>query len=129
MITREVQKEWPEDKPTPWFARNSTDSSKLVAFVDCLASDDRFTYEKCGLGRNAIKDIILSHMRERRRSQKLDKIYESPASAESTASADDSSSNSGTPPPSLFDKKRKEYLAYFDPGKSCDNHITLVRLQ
>ena len=62
------------------------------------------------------------HMRERRRAQKVAKICESESESESadtagTISASESSSSNGSPPPSIYDKKRKEYVAYFNPSK------------
>ena len=120
MIISEVSKQWPEDKETPSFGKNSSETGKLITFVDRLENDERFTYKKYGLGRNAIKEMVLTHMRERRRAQKDAKICES-ASDTSTmsASADESSSSNGSPP-SLFDNKRKEYVSYFNPGKGWD---------
>lgn len=90
-----------------------------MSFIDRLANDERFTFPKYGLGRNANKDMTLTHMRERRRAQK-DAILFGSTSGESTvspSSAEDSSSGS-TPPPSLFDKKGKN-VSYFNPGKCC----------
>ena len=114
MIINEVCKVWPEDKETPSFKKNSTETGKLIAFLDRLESDDRFIYKKYGLGRNAIKEMVLMHMRERRRAQKDATLTET---ASDTVSADDSSSTNGTPP-GLFDKRRKEFVSYFNPGES-----------
>lgn len=125
MIIAEVCKQWPEEEETPWFGKNSTEGGKLMSFIDRLANDERFTFPKYGLGRNAIKDMTLTHMRERRRAQK-DATLLGSTSGESTvspSSAEDSSSGS-TPPPSLFDKKRKEYVSYFNPGKCCHERVT-----
>ena len=58
MIINEVCKVWPEDKETPSFQKNSTETEKLIAFLDRLESDDRFIYKRYGLGRIAIKEII-----------------------------------------------------------------------
>lgn len=123
MIIAEVCKQWPEEEEeTPWFGKNSTEGGKLMSFIDRLANDERFTFPKYGLSRNAIKNMTFTgtHMRERRRAQK-DATLLGSTSGESTVSpstAEDSSSGS-TPPPSLFDKKRKEYVSYFNPGKCC----------
>ena len=121
MIISEISKQWPEDKETPSFGKNSTETGKLIKFVDRLEDDERFTYKKYGLGRNAIKDMVLTHMRERRRAQKDAKICESASDTSTTmsASADESSASNGSPP-GLFDKKRKEYVSYFNPGKGWD---------
>ena len=120
MIIGEVLKEWPEEKETPWFGKNSTEEGKLMSLVDRLANDERFRYQKYGLGRNAIKDMILTHMRERRRAQKDATLSESTGeSTVSISSADDSSSNNASSPPTLHDKKRKEYVSYFNPSECC----------
>ena len=120
MIISEVFKEWPEEKETPWFGKNSTEGGKLMALVDRLANDECFTYQKYGLGRNAIKDMILTHMRERRRAQKNATLSESTGeSTVSVSSADDSSSNNASSPPTLYDKKRKGCVSYFNPSECC----------
>lgn len=64
-------------------------------------------FKKYGLGQKAIKEMVLTHMRERRRAQKVAKICES-ADTAGTISASESSSSNGSPPPSIYDKKRKE---------------------
>ena len=57
------------------------------------------------------------HMCERRRAKK-DAIICDESAGESTNSAEDSTSrNNGSPAPSLFDKRRKEYVSYFNPGE------------
>lgn len=108
MIIAKVCKEWPEEKETPLFGKNSTEGGKLMAFINQLAIDERFTYQKYGLGRNAIKDMILTHLRKRRRAQREDAtlLDSTGVSTVSPSSAEYSSSGS-TPPPSLFDKKGK----------------------
>ncbi|KAL9978149.1 hypothetical protein ACROYT_G015636 [Oculina patagonica] len=108
LIIAKVCKEWPEEKETPLFGKNSTEGGKLMAFINQLAIDERFTYQKYGLGRNAIKDMILTHLRKRRRAQREDAtlLDSTGVSTVSPSSAEYSSSGS-TPPPSLFDKKGK----------------------
>ena len=104
MIISEVLKEWPEEKETPWFDKNSTEGGKLITLVEPMVNDEWFTYQNYGLGRNAIKEMILTHMRERRRAQKHATLSES--TGESTVnlstSADDSSSNNASSPPHLI---------------------------
>ena len=120
MIISEIFKQSPEDKETPSFGKKSTETGKLIKFVDRLENDERFTYKKYGLGCNAIKDMVLTHMRERRQAQKDAKICESASDTGTmSASADESSSSNGSPP-GLFGKKRKEYVSYFNPGKGWD---------
>ena len=118
----EVSKQWPEDQETPSFGKTTSESSNLLKFIERLGNDEQFTFKKYGLGQKAIKEMVLTHMRERRRAQKVAKICESESESESadtagTISASESSSSNGSPPPSIYDKKRKEYVAYFNPSK------------
>ena len=119
MIISAVRKQWPEDQDTPTFGKGFSEGGKLSAFVDRLANDERFTCKKYGLGHNAIKEMVLTHMRERRRAKKDAIICVEESAGESTNSAEDStsSSNHSSPPPSLYDKRRKEYVSYFNPGE------------
>lgn len=120
MIMMEVSKQWPEDQETPSFGKTTSESSNLLKFIECLGNDEQFTFKKYGLGQKAIKEMVLTHMRERRRAQKVAKICESESESADTAgtiSASESSSSNGSPPPSIYDKKRKEYVAYFNPSK------------
>lgn len=99
MIMMEVSKQWPEDQETPSFGKTTSESSNLLKFIERLG---------------------LTHMRERRRAQKVAKICESESESADTAgtiSASESSSSNGSPPPSIYDKKRKQYVAYFNPSK------------
>lgn len=116
----EVSKQWPEDQETPSFGKTTSKSSNLLKFIERLGNDEQFTFKKYGLGQKAIKEMVLTHMRERRRAQKVAKIWESESESADTAgtiSASESSSSNGSPPPSIYDKKRKEYVAYFNPSK------------
>lgn len=120
MIMMEVSKQWPEDQETPSFGKTTSESSNLLKFIERLGNDEQFTFKKYGLGQKAIKEMVLTHMRERRRAQKVAKIWESESESADTAgtiSASESSSSNGSPPPSIYDKKRKEYVAYFNPSK------------
>lgn len=71
--------------------------------------------------------MVLTHMRERRRAQKDAKICENASDTSTTmsASADESSCSNGSPP-GLFDKKRKEYVSYFNPGKGWDKLCFII---
>lgn len=116
----EVSKQWPEDQETSSFGKTTSKSSNLLKFIERLGNDEQFTFKKYGLGQKAIKEMVLTHMRERRRAQKVAKIWESESESADTAgtiSASESSSSNGSPPPSIYDKKRKEYVAYFNPSK------------
>ena len=73
----EVSKQWPEDQETPSFGKTISESSNLLKFIERLGNDEQFTFKKYGLGQKAIKEMVLTHMRERRRAQKVAKICES----------------------------------------------------
>ena len=98
MIISAVRKQWPEDQDTPTFGEGSKEGGKLAAFVDRLANDERFTCKKYGLGHNAIKEMVLTHMRERRRAKKDAIICVDESAGESTISAEDSTSSNNTSP-------------------------------
>ena len=98
----EVSKQWPEDQETPSFGKTTSESSNLSKFIERLGNDEQFTFKKYGLGQKAIKEMVLTHMRERRRAQKVAKICESESESADTAgtiSASESSSSNGSPPP------------------------------
>ena len=98
----EVSKQWPEDQETPSFGKTTSESSNLLKFIERLGNDEQFTFKKYGLGQKAIKEMVLTHMRERRRAQKVAKICESESENADTAgtiSASESSSSNGSPPP------------------------------
>lgn len=126
MIMMEVSKQQPEDQETPSFGKTTSESSNLLKFIERLGNDEQFTFKKYGLGQKAIKEMVLTHMRERRRTQKVAKICESEsADTAGTISASESSSSNGSPPPSIYDKKRKEYVAYFNPSTCTLHNICL----
>lgn len=77
MIMMEVSKQWPEDQETPSFEKTTSESSNLLKFIERLGNDEQFTFKKYGLGQKAIKEMVLTHIRERRRAQKVAKICES----------------------------------------------------
>lgn len=60
---------WPEDEPAPWCRGNTESTKKLLEIVKQLGEDNTYTYLKAELGRKAIEEIILKHMRERRRKE------------------------------------------------------------
>lgn len=126
MIISKVRKQWPENQETPSFGRGSKEVGKLDAFVDRLASDECFTSTKFGLGCSAIKEMVLTHIRERRRAKQNANICDTENAGDSTVSAEDSSGSSNGSPPSLFDQKRKEYASYFNPGEYCHGQFIIL---
>lgn len=108
MIMMEVSKQWPEDQETPSFGKTTSESSNLLKFIERLGNDEQFTFKKYGLGQKAIKEMVLTHMRERRRAQKAAKICESEsADTAGTISASESSSSNGHLSPVSTTKRGK----------------------
>ena len=74
MVLAEINKEWPPDKDIPSFRpHNMEEVLKLGEFVRRLTEGEgssKFVLQKCGFGPNAIREMVMSHMRERRRKQK-----------------------------------------------------------
>ena len=83
-------------------------------------------FSQCAFGANAIREMVMSHTRERQRSFKDSEVQKgatsetnsSTADTESVEHLDSSSSSSSSPPlsqvPSM--KKVKMYADYFHPG-------------
>ena len=71
-------------------------------------------FQKCGLGPNAIREMVMSHMRERRRKEKDSCVMDCklPSAGDSggdTESVDSSSNDSSSSNKSAVEKKRQEY--------------------
>ena len=115
----EVSKQWPEDQETPSFGKTTSESSNLLKFIECLGNDKQFTFlRSMALAKKLLKKWSL-HIWEneegRRKLQRLVKVKS--ADTAGTISASELSSSNGSPPPSIYDKKRKEYVVYFNPSK------------
>jgi hypothetical protein len=90
----------------------------LVDFVKKLGDSSKYTVPSCGLGPLTIKQMVMNHMRERRRQNQMSECYiasgetttetEIDSESQSEASASDSS------PPSC---KKDQYAQYFHPSK------------
>ena len=135
MIVAEVNKEWPLNEEVPSFRpHNIEEVQKLNEFVKRLSEGkecSKYTFEECGLGQNAIREMVMMQMRERRRGNKDRELHKSinesqeatsDESHHDTESVSDSSSSSSTnpsPPPSQLPSRKKasEYSSYFHPGK------------
>ena len=128
MVLAEINKEWPPDKDIPSFRpHNMEEVLKLSEFARRLTEGEgssTFLFQKCGFGPNAIiREIVMSHMRERRRKQKNSGIVGFQSTGDvsgETESMDEPSSSNGSPPPSTqstqsVDKRKKEYEDYFHP--------------
>lgn len=87
-------------------------------FVKSLSeSGNKYTFPACALGPIAIKQMVMNHMRERRRNSRMSAIYiasgNTTTESEVDTETDTSSSTSDHSPPLL---KKTEYLEYFHPG-------------
>ncbi|KAJ7376081.1 hypothetical protein OS493_037087 [Desmophyllum pertusum] len=107
MIAAEINKEWPLVEEVPSFRpHHNEEVQKLNEFVKRLSEgkeSSKYTFEECGLGQNAIREIVLMQMRERRRGNKDRELHKnitesqeakSDDSHNDTESVSDSSSNS-----------------------------------
>ena len=99
MITRKIKENWPDAIPS--FRRNSDENSKLDKFVQSL-NTAKYTLPECGLGPSAIRNIVMTHMSERRRQQRLSDIYEATGNttteSEMESESSDESSSANSPP-------------------------------
>ena len=133
MVLAEINKEWPSDKSVPSFRpHNREEVLKLDEFVRRLTEGEgssKFVFQKCGLGPNAIREMVMSHMRERRRKEKDSCVTDCklPSAGDSggdTESVDSSSNDSSSSNKSAVEKKRQEYTDYFHPCKYKQIQIT-----
>ena len=124
MVTAQIKQEWPTDGEIPSFRVHQIDENvKLNEFVKRLTEGKesaKYTFPECAFGANAIREMVMGHMRERRRKRKdIDILKGQPALAESnngdTESVESESSSAGSSPPSY--KKIKMFADYFHPGK------------
>ena len=107
MVLAEINKEWPSGKGIPSFTpHNREEVLKLDEFVRRLTESEgssKLVFQKCGFGPNAIREMVMSHMRERRRKEKdscvmVCKLPSAGDSGGDTESVESSSDDS--PPPS-----------------------------
>ena len=133
MVLTEINKEWPSDKNIPSFRpHNREEVLKLDEFVRRLTEGEgssKFVFQKCGLGPNAIREMVMSHMRERRRKEKDSCVTDCklPSAGDSggdTESVESSSNDSSSSNQSAVEKKRQEYTDYFHPCKYKQMQIT-----
>lgn len=127
MVLGEINKEWPIDEEIPSFRPYQHDQVvKLNEFVRRLSEGKeatKYTFPECAFGAAAIRDVIMSHMRERRRKvkdtefQKGATFSDTGASSGDTESVYESSSSSSNSPPSSQFHKKKIYAEYFNPSK------------
>lgn len=122
-----------ERKSIPSFRpHNREEVLKLDEFVRRLTEGEgslKFVFQKCGLGSNAIRELVMSHMRERRRKEKDSCVMDCklPSAGDSggdTESVDSSCNDSSSSNQSAVEKKRQEYTDYFHPCKYKQMQIT-----
>ena len=74
MVVTEIKKEWPVDEEIPSFQPYHVDEVvKLNDFVKRLSEgkdSSKYVFPQCTFGANAIREMVMSHMRGRRRSLK-----------------------------------------------------------
>lgn len=126
MVLAEISKEWPSDKGIPSFRpHNREEVLKRDEFVRRLTEGEglwKFVFQKCGFGPNAIREMVMSHMRERRRKEKDSCVVvcKLPSAGDSGGDTESVQSSSNDSPPSTqsaVEKKRPEYTDYFHPCK------------
>lgn len=126
MVLAEINKEWPSDKGIPSFIpHNREEVLKLDECVSRLTEGEgssKFVFQKCGFGPNAIREMVMSHMRERRRKEKDSHVVvcKLPSAGDSGGDTESVESSSNDSPPSTqsaVEKKRQEYTDYFHPCK------------
>lgn len=113
-----------ERKSVPSFRpHNREEVLKLDEFVRRLTEGERslkFVFQKCGLGSNAIRELIMSHMRERRRKEKDSCVTDCklPSAGDSgghTESVDSSSDDSSSSNQSAVEKEETGIYRLFSP--------------
>ena len=124
MVVAEIKKTWPVDEEIPSFRPHQVDEVvKLNNFVKQLSEgkdSSKYIFPQCAFGANAIREMVMGHMRERRRSfkdtaiQKGGTLDANESNGDTDSVQDSSSSSSSSPPLSM--KKIKVYADYFHPG-------------
>ena len=124
MVLAEINKEWPSDKGIPSFRpHNREEVLKLDEFVRRLTEGEgssKFLFQKCGFGPNAIREMVMSHMRERRRKEKDSHVVvcKLPSAVDSSGDAESVESSSNDSPPSTqsaVEKKETGIYRLFSP--------------
>ena len=127
MVLGEINKEWPIDEEIPSFRPYQLDQVvKLNEFVRRLSEGKeatKYLFPECAFGAGAIREMVMSHMRERRRKAKDTEFQKGATFSDASATSGDtesvyesSGSSSSSPPSSQFHKK-KIYAEYFHPSK------------
>ena len=105
MVLAEISKEWPSDKGIPSFRpHNREDVLKLDEFVRRLSEGEgssKFVFQKCAFGPNVIREMVMSHMRERRRKEDSRVVVcKLPSARDSGGDTESVESSSNDSPPS-----------------------------
>lgn len=124
MVLAEINKEWPSDKSIPSFRpHNREEVLKRDEFVRILTEGEglsKFVFQKCGFGPNAIREMVMSHMREKEGKEKDSCVVvcKLPSAGDSGGDTESVQSSSNDSPPSTqsaVEKKRPEYTDFFSP--------------
>lgn len=119
MVVAEIlKKTWPVDEEIPSFCPHQINEVvKLNNFVKGLSEgkdSSKYIFLQCAFGANAFREMVMGHMRERRRSFKVTAIQKGAIYGDTDSVQDSSSSSSSSPPSSM--KKIKMHADYFHPG-------------
>ena len=128
MVLGEINNEWPIDEEIPSFRPYQLDQVvKLNEFVRRLSEGKeatKYLFPECAFGAGAIREMVMSHMRERRRKAKDTEFQKGATFSDASATSGDtesvyesSGSSSSSPPSSDQFHKKKIYAEYFHPSK------------
>lgn len=92
LIASEINKQWPLDEEVPSFRpHNMEEVRKLNEFVKRLSEgkeSSKYTFEGCGLRQNAIQEMVMMQMRERRHKNKDLELHKSITESQEATSDD-----------------------------------------
>ena len=119
MVLGEINKEWPIDEEIPSFR-----PYQLVRRLSEGKEATKYLFPECAFGAGAIREMVMSHMRERRRKAKDTEFQKGATFSDTSATSGDtesvyesSGSSSSSPPSSDQFHKKKIYAEYFHPSK------------
>ena len=114
-----MEKRWPHGHDLPVY-RNKADAIQVDKFVAELVQDDTHLFPECGLGKEAVLEIVLKKIREKRHQEKDRPLTrEEFLSTESASELTESAESNGESPPTFKShlQRVKTYNLYFDDGE------------